>query len=78
MASRCAASFGASSVCTRSSVESVLAPVTASNAFDTRESRAPERSMATMVLSKVGASGRLAMAWTSASCWRIPSSSAGW
>jgi len=50
------------------STESVLALVTAPNAADTRFSSSPERSIATMVFSKVGAAVWFAIASISASC----------
>src|SRR5438128_2988332 len=75
--SLCAASLGASSLSSALSVSLVLAPTRLENVVETRFSSWPERSIATMVLAKVGADLLLAMASISADCWRMPSSKAG-
>ena len=55
----------------------MLACVIAPNTRMTRVSSWPERSMASMVFSKVGGAAWLAMESTSARCARIPASRAG-
>ena len=65
IASSCAASFGASIERTFSSSGSLLAATTPKKTSETRSSSWPLFSRATMVFSKVGGSGLLAMASTS-------------
>ncbi len=78
MASLCAASRGASASSTRWMVSSMFAEASAEKTLEARWSSVPERSIATIVLSKVGAAVSAAIAATSASCRRMPSSRAGW
>ena len=68
MKSLCAANSGAVLVSVACSVSLVLAPLTALKARLARSSSRPERSIATTVLSKVGAAGLLAIAVTSRFC----------
>ena len=72
-----AANSGAVLVSVAWSVSLVLAPLTALKARLARSSSSPDRSIATTVLSNVGASGLLAIAVTSRFCSAIPASSAG-
>ena len=70
MKSLCAANNGAVLVSVACKVSLVFAPLTALNARLARSSSWPERSIATTVLSKVGAAGLLAIAVTSRFCSR--------
>ena len=77
MASLCAASFGSSSASTFCSVSFVFAWLTLAKVLNARVTRAPLRSIASIVFANVGASPLFAIASISASCRFIPSSMAG-
>ena len=77
MLSRCAANFGEYSASSLSSASLVLVLVRLPNAIAARVSSWPERSIARMVLSKVGALRLSAMAWISRACSAMPRSKAG-
>jgi len=72
-----AASFGASMRCVSCSASLVFAAATAPKVLRTRVSSTPDRSRATIVLSKLGSAVWSAIAVTSARCERMPSSIAG-
>jgi hypothetical protein len=77
MASECADSLGAMSVCACSITGLVCEELSTKNTVLARVSSWPERSSATMVFSKVGAALLLAIAATSWRCSAMPASSAG-
>ena len=77
IASECAASFGAISRCSFCISGFVFEPFSPKNTRLVRESSDPARSIATIVFSKLGASGLRAIASISRRCSAIPRSKAG-